>query len=280
LHPADSQPVDAWMTIGEITAYSAAWKRGQAWPLAPSPIPVSYLNQSLVLWQGGEEYRYDTNFDRAPTWWVNLPANQFSTNAYPPAFAATATSTNGMAVATMAKVFQPGEPFLVTITVSPATNLLAYTVEDQPPSGWAVTRIDNGGFFDGFRHKVKWGPFFDAAPRTLSYELTPPPEAGDVGTFLGVAAFEDAAVLLGGRRQTISSNSAAGPTLGSASYSPATGFGLLLSGIAGEVYAIEASTNLLDWQPLGALTNLTGSVDFLDSAATNLPLRFYRATWP
>ncbi len=40
---------------------------------------------------------------------------------------------------------------------------------------------------------------------------------------------------------------------------------------------IFASTNLVDWQPIFTNPPATGSVLFLDSAATNLPQRFYRA---
>lgn len=280
LHPADISPVDAWVTIAEMTGYGAAWKRGLAWPIPPNPIPAAYLDQALVLWRGGEEYHYDTNKASAPDCWVNLPAGQFSTNGYPPGFAATATPTNGTAVAVMPKVFQPGLAFDVAITVSPVANLLAYALEDQPPLGWAVEQIDNGGFFDAQRRKVKWGPFFDNVPRTLMYRVSPPSDAMAVARFYGVASFENTAVLISGRREAISASAVIMPALGPCRFEPAGGFDLVLSGIASEVYVIEASTDLIDWQRLGTIANPAGSVDFLDPEATNFSKRFYRALWP
>ena len=40
---------------------------------------------------------------------------------------------------------------------------------------------------------------------------------------------------------------------------------------------IFASTDLANWQPILTNPPATGSVLFLDAAATNLPQRFYRA---
>lgn len=44
----------------------------------------------------------------------------------------------------------------------------------------------------------------------------------------------------------------------------------------GDVIQIESSTNLLEWLPLTTLTNVSGSVDFLDLLSTDVPLRLYR----
>jgi hypothetical protein len=59
---------------------------------------------------------------------------------------------------------------------------------------------------------------------------------------------------------------------------PATGgaFQLSLAGVPGFTYAIEASTNMVDWMPV--LTN-TAPFTFTDSDTTNLPARFYRAAY-
>src|SRR5258706_4078531 len=70
LHPADQPLVDAWMTVGEVTAYGAAWKRSHAWPTGPSPIPSPYLAQAISLWKSGEAYRYDPAAGSAAGWWA------------------------------------------------------------------------------------------------------------------------------------------------------------------------------------------------------------------
>jgi hypothetical protein len=40
---------------------------------------------------------------------------------------------------------------------------------------------------------------------------------------------------------------------------------------------IETSGDLRNWTPLTTVTNFTGTIEFHDAAATNLPMRFYRA---
>ncbi len=44
----------------------------------------------------------------------------------------------------------------------------------------------------------------------------------------------------------------------------------------GMAFTVEASPDLTNWSPLGAMTNLTGTLAFTDSALGNLPQRFYR----
>jgi hypothetical protein len=52
-------------------------------------------------------------------------------------------------------------------------------------------------------------------------------------------------------------------------------------GIDGLEYRIEASTNLVDWELIGtATTDAEGKVRLLDSAASQHPLRYYRAIQP
>jgi len=50
-----------------------------------------------------------------------------------------------------------------------------------------------------------------------------------------------------------------------------------IAGTVGDRYAIECSSNLLQWAVLGTLTNNVGTVQFTDPAATGLSLRIYRA---
>jgi hypothetical protein len=53
-----------------------------------------------------------------------------------------------------------------------------------------------------------------------------------------------------------------------------------LKGNAGWTYTVEASTNLLDWAPLGTLIATNAAAPFADAAATNYNRRFYRAVAP
>ena len=54
---------------------------------------------------------------------------------------------------------------------------------------------------------------------------------------------------------------------------------LLLSGVPGQVYAVQSSTNLVDWQQIGLVTITNNPASFTDPAAPGIPYRFYRALW-
>jgi hypothetical protein len=52
---------------------------------------------------------------------------------------------------------------------------------------------------------------------------------------------------------------------------------LQLDNLGGCAVVIYASTNLHLWTPIYTNPPTTGAIQFLDSSATNYPLRFYRA---
>ena len=54
------------------------------------------------------------------------------------------------------------------------------------------------------------------------------------------------------------------------------GFKLQLSGPAGSNYVIQASADLKNWTSIATNAAPTGSVSYTDTAATNLPVRYYR----
>lgn len=57
------------------------------------------------------------------------------------------------------------------------------------------------------------------------------------------------------------------------------GFGMNLTGTAGERFVVEASTNMVNWVPLQTNTLTSGSIPFSDSQWTNFPGRYYRQRW-
>jgi uncharacterized delta-60 repeat protein len=61
----------------------------------------------------------------------------------------------------------------VQLIATPPAGTSVYAVEDTPPTNWPAVNISHGGVFDG--GKVKFGPFYDAQPRTLSYGVVMPP---------------------------------------------------------------------------------------------------------
>jgi len=62
----------------------------------------------------------------------------------------------------------------------------------------------------------------------------------------------------------------------SADFSTNGQFQLGFSGVAGNSYILEATTNLLDWTPLGTNLASTNLFDLFDPNATDFPYRFYR----
>ena len=101
----------------------------------------------------------------------------------------------GTLVRTQPAGYLPGSAVPVTLAATPAADVGAWAVEELVPAGWSVTDVSDGGGFDAVNHKVKWGPFFDAAARPLHYRLTPP--AGSrADALLSAFARFDAATLV------------------------------------------------------------------------------------
>lgn len=80
--------------------------------------------------------------------------------------------------------YQAGAKFTVRLVVQTAASVAAWVIEDKPPFAeltpgaaglpvWQVVGISDGGVFDPANAKVKFGPFFDHVPRTLTYEVLP-----------------------------------------------------------------------------------------------------------
>ncbi|MEK7677889.1 MAG: PQQ-binding-like beta-propeller repeat protein, partial [Verrucomicrobiota bacterium] len=81
--------------------------------------------------------------------------------------------------------YTPGLKFTVTLFVTPPTNTAVYVVQDQPPVGWLVMTQNVAGLIDAASGTIEFGPFFDANPRTLTYDVTPL-EGSDVVQFSGL----------------------------------------------------------------------------------------------
>jgi hypothetical protein len=52
---------------------------------------------------------------------------------------------------------------------------------------------------------------------------------------------------------------------------------LVLAGQSGDIYEVQQSSNLVSWEVLLNVTNVTGTVQFVDSSSTNQASRCYRA---
>ena len=64
------------------------------------------------------------------------------------------------------------------------------------------------------------------------------------------------------------------------SWSPNTGSDLMADGDVGFRFLLESSATLVNWTWVAVKTNFTGTVQFADRHATNIPIRFYRVSAP
>jgi hypothetical protein len=96
-------------------------------------------------------------------------------------------ASGGSVIRTLPSAFRPGQPFTVTLAAIPAPAAQVYAVAETVPIGWQVTAADNGATVSSDDRTVRWGPFFDAVPRTLTYSVIPGPSGG---SFDGVGSFD------------------------------------------------------------------------------------------
>ncbi len=262
--PSDNNPTDNSISINETVAYLLAWRTGAAWPIAPTNIPLNYAVRTGALWRGGGTYELNSTVSGPPAWWVNTANPNVVENP-----------SLDSAVASLPPTYIPGQPLTVSTVVNPGSVLYAYGVEDQPPPGWTVTNINNGGVYDPVNGQVKWGLFFDSVPRTLTYQVTPPANAIGLATFAGQASYDGVVTLnISGQRTT---SYAPTPQFGLAKIGLGHSFHISLKGAQGQTFLIETSTNLTSWQVISTVVlDATGADDFYDPVTTTNQDRFYQ----
>lgn len=201
-HPAD-ETFDGVVTDDELTEYSALWKTGASAETGPTPVPIDYATRAAYLLQTGGAYHYLPAMD--PVIWPTDPSVwQSGAPGGPPVAPVLGTSTSAR---TLPATYTAGTDVPVSIVVSPDTATHAYAVQDEPPTGWTVSDISDGGGWDATNKMVKWGPFSDNSARTLTYNAKPPKNESGTKTFSGTASFDGVSAAIGGT-QTISSGGA------------------------------------------------------------------------
>lgn len=273
LHPADNNPANGRVSIEEVTAYGAAWRKGTIWSIGPNPIPIDYVTRAATLWKNGESYVLDSKISAPPLWWVNTPSVKPAGLQGLSRMAANSAGHAGSAVSFVPPLFVPGEPVTVHLSIAPAANVSAYAVQDQIPAGWMIDSISHNGEFDAVNGQVKWGPFFDQTPRELICQLRPSADAAPSASFVGFASFDGANVAVTGQRQTRATS-----RLNSSSFARKSNgeFQIHASGRLRDKIVIEATSDLANWIPVPTVVNPDGTISFKDPAAETGELRFYR----
>jgi uncharacterized delta-60 repeat protein len=262
-HPADFSPADWAMRLDEVTSYAGAWRTGGTWPLPPNPIPVAYVTKAASLWQGGENYRVEPAMDGPPQWWVN-PGTINKQDLQ--------TAEPGSGIRRAPGGYMAGEPIEVQVLATAPSGGRSFAVQESVPADCTVTSISHGGVVDQIHRQVKWGPFFDNAPRTLRYELTPSALARGPITLSGTASFDGLNVPVTGSellRPGCSLKWFGNPAMGICN--------LQLKGEPGVSYVVESSTDLKTWTPVTTVANTEGASEIPISPNPGSSQVYYRA---
>lgn len=86
--------------------------------------------------------------------------------------------------------YQADTDFTVLLRADPPRGGAAWTVEEAPPTGWAVSEISADGAYDAVTGKVKFGPFTDTEERSLTYRVAVPATASGIQTFTGQSSLD------------------------------------------------------------------------------------------
>jgi len=108
------------------------------------------------------------------------------------------SSQTGFSVIRNLSCYLAGNKLTISLVVKPLAATGNYGIEDMPPAGWSVANISSSGIYDSLKNKVKFGPFFDNAERTLTYDVTPPVSETSDKSFNGTASSDGANIPIGG----------------------------------------------------------------------------------
>ncbi len=244
-----------------------AWLTGANWPGNPTNIPIAYVARAATLALNATPYVFtNTPPTNAPMWWVNLP---YAGPRAPGANIATSLA--------LPNDPSPNALFTVTLHLVPTNTVVAFAVQDSPPSGWTnVQNISHGGFYDSGNGQVKWGPFYDNGARDLTYDLLRPASASGANTFVGIASFDGYNATITGARTITTSASV--PLVWRLAPQDNSGPLFTLAGAPATAYVIETSTNLVTWQTLQTnITAANGTYSFRPSTPNESTRRFFRA---
>jgi hypothetical protein len=257
-HPADLGPADDRISLKEVTDYILAWKTGGTWPIEPALNSANiedYVTRAGAIWKGGEVYVFDNDpVTTAPLWWNNPTAEVARDEKDKTQIAAAPITKVKIAVErSLGSIYKPNQPAAITLSVTPGDTTKAYAVVETPPTGWTVRNLSHEGRWDEANRKIKWGPFFDATARTLTYEAVPGPASNGAADFAGRGSFDGLGQVAEGPARMWTDGLNGGPRL-TFGTSLANGLALEILGDAGRRYEILISSDLIQWDSWQTLT--------------------------
>ncbi|MBI3415611.1 MAG: hypothetical protein HY043_09885 [Verrucomicrobia bacterium] len=273
MHPADIDPADHRITLAELTAYAAAWKKNEAWPIGPNPIPLNYVTRAGELWKNGEDYVFDPQAGPAPLWWVNKKGPGVQSVTENGIGASTELRAANSVKRFIGAKSPVGDELEIELLVTPSPFAAAYAVEESIPTGWAISEISSDGVFDESSRTIRWGVFHEPATRSLFYHLNNPPALNNNAVFSGRAAFDGQEVGVAGGDNFV------------ANFAPPSCLMLVGDGEClisfpaetGRSFLVQASADLRHWSDVGVFVARDGLIQLRDSMASHMSQCFYRA---
>ena len=162
------------------------------------------------------------------------------------------------------------------INMRPRSGVLSHAVEDRVPPGFVVSGISHGGTFETTSRKVKWGPYFDGAVRSLTYEVVGPGNPSVGMEFGGVASFDGVDVPVADPAKATSASTAGFTGRDRLRRLPSGEVELRWTAEIGQSYRIEATDNLTEWKELTTVTADMTDIRFVDREGPRTNQRFYR----
>jgi hypothetical protein len=175
---------------------------------------------------------------------------------------------------------------VVSFTATPQGPVSCYAVVERIPLGLTPSGLSGDGIWDPVTGAIRWGPYLDNQPRGFSYSVT-----GISGTYQlsGLISFDGYSLPTGPTNVQINTSITSPPIvtlLISNIVRNADGSVTLnFVGLPDVTNRVWANTNLAKpagWQPIftNTTTSPNGTWQFIDSKATNYPVRFYRFSYP
>ncbi len=263
-HPADRDPADNAISANELTAYAAAWKREEAWPIGPNPIPMDLVTRAAALWKSGERYRPAGTANGGTDWISGLPGEADGIDAAMPPVAGTALRL---------RTARADGSTLVTLRVLAAPGIRGFALEERLPDGATLTDVSADGAWNGTSRVLRWGPFFSGVNPVVSYVV----RSGS-GLAKGSVSFDGLSLPIhdvrGDGGTASDSQWIAVDALPDGSHQVSLDAAALLDGAE---FELEISGDLRSWTPAGAFAPEQGGGFANAPAPGGAEVRFYRA---
>ena len=183
---------DGRVEMCEMIGYACAWKKG-------CNDDLSGMTRAAYLWVSGECYCWDEIEQNwfpvsCATWDSPCCSEGPSPKPAKTERVRGITELSPHASVRMISATResrgPARQTQVSIAVRAPLGTSVMALEYAILKGWKVTAISDGGTWDVQSRKVKWGPFFDDLPRTVSFVVRGPAEATRLTESFGTVSFD------------------------------------------------------------------------------------------